>query len=708
MKRYILFLLALFTLEAGAQVKITGMVSNKKGEPIPGANIYFEGTYQGTTTDENGNFMLNSDLTGQQKLVVSFIGHIQSENELDLNNEIPHLKIELEETMNEINEVSITAGTFEASDKKKSVLLKPFDIATTASAMGDIYGALATLPGTQKVGEEGRLFVRGGESYETKTYMDGMLVQSPYFSNLPDLPSRGRFSPLLFSGTLFSTGGYSAEYGQALSSIVDLTTNTIETEDKSSISLMSVGMNASHVKRWKNTSLAITGEYVNTFFHDILLNPEIDWLKTPVISGGTIMFKHKTGENGMIRSFGSYNYSSMTMRYDNVELGRKEDISLIDRNFYINTTYNGMINEKWMLKTGIAYNHKNENTGIMKDNIETLNSMEEIKISFTHFATDKIKFKFGGDLFHIVYRQKISMDEIWDFNFINNQFSGFFETDLSFSKKITFRIGGRTEYSSLLNEINLVPRISGAYKTGKYSQISMAYGKFHQNPIPDYLKIAPDLKTENAKHLILNYQYKTQLRTFRIEAYVKEYSDLVKYNTQYSIDPMDYSNNGNGKSKGIDIFWRDKKTFTGTDYWISYSFISGKRNYKDYPESVQPYYMSNHNVSFVYKRFFEKILTFGGFTYSFASGRPYNDPNSDSFMDSRTRPYHDLSFNLTHILQLFGKDAILHLNFNNVFGFENVYGYNYSSSQNTDGRFESQAIKSPYKRQVVFLVSISF
>ncbi|MBA7522220.1 hypothetical protein ES705_14338 [subsurface metagenome] len=708
MKRYILFLLALFTLEAGAQVKITGTVSNKKGEPIPGANIYFEGTYQGTTSDKDGNFMLNSGLTGKQKLVVSFIGYIQNENELDLNNEIPELVIELEETMSEINEVSITAGTFEAGDKKKSVLLKPFDIATTASAQGDIYGALATLPGAQKVGEEGRLFVRGGESYETKTFMDGMLVQSPYFSNLPDLPSRGRFSPLLFSGTLFSTGGYSAEFGQALSSIVDLTTNALEPEDKSSISLMTVGINASHVKRWKNTSLAITGDYLNTFLHNILFNTEIDWLETPVISGGTMMFKHKTGENGMIRSFCSYNYNSMSMRYDNVEWGIKEDISLINRNFYLNTTYYSMISEKWMLKTGIAYNRENENTGIMKDNIETLNSMEEIKISFTHFATDKIKFKFGGDLFHSVYRQQISMDGIYDFNFINNQFSGFFETDLTFSKKITFRIGGRTEYSSLLHEINLVPRISAAYKTGKYSQISMAYGKFHQNPLPDYLKIAPDLKTENAKHFILNYQYKTLLRTFRIEAYVKEYSDLVKYNTQYSIDPVDYSNNGNGKSKGIDVFWRDKQTFTNTDYWISYSFVTGKRNYKDYPESVHPHYLSNHNISFVYKRFFEKILTFGGFTYSFASGRPYNDPNSVAFMDSRTRPYHDLSFNLTHILQLFGKDAIFHLNFNNVFGFENVYGYNYSNTQNSDGQFESYAIKSPYKRQIVFLVSISF
>ncbi|MEK7719058.1 MAG: hypothetical protein AAB347_05530 [Bacteroidota bacterium] len=120
----------------------------------------------------------------------------------------------LEETGGQIDEVVINAGAFEASDEKKAVIMRMFDVATTPSAQGDIFGALCTLPGVQKVGEDGRVFVRGGEGYETKTFMDGMQVSSPYMSKMPDMPTRGRFSPLLFSGTLFSTGAYSAEYGQ--------------------------------------------------------------------------------------------------------------------------------------------------------------------------------------------------------------------------------------------------------------------------------------------------------------------------------------------------------------------------------------------------------------------------------------------------------------------------------------------------------------
>ena len=57
-------------------------------------------------------------------------------------------------------------------------VLDPIDIVTTASANGDITGALKTLPGAQQVGESEGLFVRGGTATETKTFIDGTLVNN--------------------------------------------------------------------------------------------------------------------------------------------------------------------------------------------------------------------------------------------------------------------------------------------------------------------------------------------------------------------------------------------------------------------------------------------------------------------------------------------------------------------------------------------------
>lgn len=134
------------------------------------------------------------------------------------------VNIKLKELINTLNAVVVSAGMFEASDEKKAVMLKPMDIVTTAGGNADITSVMQLLPGSNRVGEREGLFVRGGSSSETKTVIDGMIVQNPYFSSTPDVPQRGRFDPFMFKGTAFSTGGYSAQYGQALSSVLLLNT----------------------------------------------------------------------------------------------------------------------------------------------------------------------------------------------------------------------------------------------------------------------------------------------------------------------------------------------------------------------------------------------------------------------------------------------------------------------------------------------------
>ena len=119
-----------------------------------------------------------------------------------------------------IKEVVITAGSFGASDDDKVIVLDPIDVVTVASSRGEISGALEALPGTQPQADKEGIYVRGGDASEAKQIVDGMLIQNPYFSDVPDITQRGRFEPFDFQGTAFSQGGYSAQYGQALSAIV--------------------------------------------------------------------------------------------------------------------------------------------------------------------------------------------------------------------------------------------------------------------------------------------------------------------------------------------------------------------------------------------------------------------------------------------------------------------------------------------------------
>jgi hypothetical protein len=111
-----------------------------------------------------------------------------SKKQLDVS-ALSGLTVKLKESVTSLDAVVITAGTFEAGDKARVSVLKPLDIVTTAGAAGDIIGALTTLPGTQTVGEDGRLFVRGGEANETQTFVDGMRVAQPYGPTANNTPT---------------------------------------------------------------------------------------------------------------------------------------------------------------------------------------------------------------------------------------------------------------------------------------------------------------------------------------------------------------------------------------------------------------------------------------------------------------------------------------------------------------------------------------
>jgi outer membrane cobalamin receptor len=704
---FTIFVFILLSASSFAQVQLSGKVTDSQNNPLPGANVFIQNSYDGTTTDSIGHFSFKTSLKGIQNLSASFIGYKPFLRKFDLDSiKTTSVNIILQESEDQIDEVVINAGAFEASDVKKAVVLRVFDIATTPSAQGDIFGALGTLPGVQKVGEDGRVFVRGGEGYETKTFMDGMLVATPYTSKMPDMPTRGRFSPLLFSGTLFSTGAYSAEYGQALSSIVDMKTNLPETEDKSSISLMTVGVMGSTTKCWEKSSLSLNGDIVTSALSNKINKQQVDWIKSPLGIDGTVMYRQKTGKTGMYKLFGTFNNSTSEMFYPNTQLGTIQDIALNSSNIYLNNTYNSQMGENWMVKSGLAFNYDHQNIDLDKDQIVTNQKMVQAKIGFSRFLNDQTELKLGADWVNFSYEQKIRMDGNYRLPFTNNELSGFAEMEYKLSKKFATRLGFRAENSSLLNETTIVPRFSGAYKTGDHSQISLACGEFYQNPENDYLKFAPQLKPEKASHAVMTWQYLTELKTFRVEGYLKKYNNLVKYTQPLTTNPLDFNNLGSGHAEGVDIFWRDKETFKLTDYWISYSWINARRNYKDYTMSAVPTFVSEHNLSVVYKRFLPAINTYASLTYSFASSRPYHDPNFSGFMNAKTLSYNDISLSLTYLMQTFGKQSVLHLMVNNLAGFDNVYGYNFSNTRNTAGKYESTPIKSPLVRQIILLISI--
>ncbi len=666
----IAFILAVPVL---AQTTISGTITSAKGDTITGANVFIKDAFDGSTSDVKGNFSFTTDESGDKILMVTMIGYEPYQKQVALNGKPVTINIRLSEKVSELNTVVISAGNFETGDVKKMAVLNSIDVATTAGATADIFGALKTLPGTQPAAETDGLFVRGGDAHESKTFFDGMLVNNPFTSELPDIAQRGRFSPFMFKGTSFSTGAYSAQYGEALSSTMSLDSKDVSPKTKSDIGIMSVGLDATHVQRFKNSSLDLNGSYYNLKPVFSILKQNTEWTKEPESFNTNAFYKMNTGNKGMLKIFGNYKHSRVgIISSDFNDITENVNYNITGDNLFLHSTWQQYVHDSWKINIGAGYSNDEDHIDIDTNVVHQKEKSLHARAAITRYFGKLSDIKAGVEYFNF------SNDE--SYNELQHQLTSpviasFIETNYYVTNKFTFRIGARHEHAELIKSSNLAPRISMAYKWNDISQVSLGYGKFYQLPGDDFLFDSKAIGFENATHYVLNYQYQQEKKTFRAEAYYKKYDDLIK---QHGNEPEQIDNSGYGYSRGIDIFYRDNKTIRYADYWISYSFLDTKRNYHNYPVEATPAFAAQHVANIVGKYFIAKISTSIGATYTYASGRTYYNPNNEIFLSDKTKDYHNFSMNISYLTSIANQFTIIYFSVENIFGISNVFGYRYS------------------------------
>ena len=668
------------------QTRITGTITTEKGLPLANANIMIKNSYDGTSSDSTGRFSFTSSEKGKKILLFSSINYYTDSLPIEINGNVIELHFKLKERYNELDAVTITAGVFESGDSKKGAVLSSLDVATTAGATADIFSALQTLPGTQTSFSESGLFVRGGSASETKTFFDGMLVKTPFNTAIPDQASRGRFSPFLFKGTSFSAGGYSAQYGQALSSALMLESKDLPEKTTTALSVLSVGASADQTTRFKNSALTVGGFYYNLKPAFTLIKQQTDWDKAPEQYGGTLHYKLQTSKTGMFKWYSETSNSRIAIFRANPDKPLvKEYLKNDNKNSYINTSFYEYLGSNWKLQGGLSYSNNKDEGSTDEEHFGRTDRLLQGRLTLTNYFGSSSTFKFGSETYASKRQENLN-----DFqrHYSDQLSAGFAETDLYLTQKLVFRMGLRTEYSTYIDKFNVSPRSSLSYKTGKSSQVSLAYGRFYQNPDDSELIVQP-LDFELADHYIANFQKATTQQTFRAEIYYKVYNQLTKNMGSY------YNNSGQGYARGLDLFWRDKKSFKGSDYWISYSYLDTKRDFKDYPTLSVPPFAATHTLNVVYKKFFDKLNSQFGATYTFASGRTYINPNNPVYLSDKTKTFNNLSMNISYLTHIFKKFTVLYVSANNIPGFKNIYGYHYSA----DGQYR-QAVRPAAARDV--------
>lgn len=704
----IIFFLSVLTIQA--QIQISGKVVTEKGEPLPGVNIFIENTYDGASSDADGNFSFTTSEKGKQILKATFIGFKTWQNEFELTGNIK-VEIEMKESVNTLDAVTITAGSFAAADESRASIMEPLDIYTTASANADVMAAMRTMPGTQAAADDGRLMVRGGDVYETKTYIDGLIAAKPYFSKTPDVATRGRFAPSLFNGVMFNTGGYSAEYGQALSSVLILNSNDLAEEDVTGLSMMTIGAEASTTQRMKNSSVSLTGSYTNLTGYDKLFNSSVDWEKPVEAVNGTAVYRYKTKSNGMFKGYFTADFGDLSYH---VPTAAEKQLMLISNKgltTYSNFMYRDCFSDKSCYKIGVSVTSQNNELGLDTAVLNTNELNVESRLTVINDVSEGVKITWGANETFSRYSEDFTTNPSQTFSsgFTDHLIGGFVESEVKFTKNLAIRPGLRSEYSSVIHQWNLAPRFAVAIKTGKESQISGAWGLYHQTPQPEYLKLNTNLNFEKAMHYILSYQFGSVTeRLFRAETYYKTYHDLITWQTNEFGLPSNLKNNGSGYAGGIDIFWRDRKSISGFDYWVTYSFIDTKRKYRDFPEKATPDFISDHTFSAVGKYWLHKINTLAGASFTAASGRPFNNPESTGFMKEKTKTYTDLSLNLSHIFYIGNQYSVLYCSVTNVLGNDNVLSYRPTGIADAQGNYSLIPVKRDLKRFVFIGLFLNF
>lgn len=727
-----------------AQTSIQGKVTDNKGLPLIGVNIAVKGSYDGATSNINGDFNFETFATDSAIIQATYTGFVTQEKKVFISGKSVQVNITLKEKVNDLKAVVITAGSFEASDEKKGTILKALDIVTTAGSNGDTYGALKTLPGTQQTNDREGLFVRGGTGAETQTFIDGTWVKNAFTASIPDLGSRGRFNPFIFKGTVFSAGGYSALYGQALSSAVILETIDLPERSSANLNLSTVGLggNLQTLNKSKTESMGIGYNYVNLTPYFALIKQNIKYKQAPTVHQFDMNFRKKTSESGMFKFYGYFNSTGIDIQRKNVNSQDYYDISksyqdgfkIKNKNGYVNFSYKNYYAHDWKLNAGLSasVNDDQIDTKILDQQGQLVTDSNFINQNWiaikgwNQAVTGKVvleknlqnlnAIRFGLEYINSLDKSKVAPGQYQDsivysdVKISDNYVAAFAESDIYLTNEIAGKVGVRAEYSSLLNQMNIAPRVSAAYKINRGGQLSFAYGMFYQKPEQQYLLRTKDLDFMRADHYILNYQYQPKDRLLRLEAYYKNYHGLIKTN---SATPTGISNLGKGYARGFELFYRDKKTIKGIDFWISYSFIDTKRDFLNYLRQTQPDFVANHMGSLVFKKFWPKYMFGINGTYTYTTGRPYinynithpdnkyADPNQ--FMTDKTIDYHNISLSINYLKNIGKAFTVFVLSVNNPFGFKQVYGNNFARYDlNMDQRYYQQAITPP-ARQFIFL-----
>lgn len=746
MKKVLVLIFTIITTMVSAQTgSIRGFVYDKEtGEPMMLTNVVLENTLIGTTTDVNGYFVLSKIKTGDYNIKVTLLGYETYIAPIKIEkNKVLALKIDLSPSATELQTVEIQ-GKQEVARTESQVSIEKItskDIQQMPSIGGqaDLAQYIQVLPGVVFSGDQGgQLYIRGGSAIHNKVLLDGMVVYNPFHS----IGLFSVFETDIIRNADIYTGGFSAQYGGRISSVMDITTkdgNKKHFSGKLAASTFGANLllegpllkkkdySLSYILSAKNSYLSKTSTSIYSY-----MNKELPYDYFDLYGKLTL-----ATDNGSKINFFGLNFSDKVNQYEAIA-----DFNWVNRAF--GTNFLLIPGTSSALVEGVvAYSDYTMN---MRETTTNQNQMSNIGgfnvgLSVTNFFGDD-RLKYGMEMEGNTTRTAYKInDTITDYS----TEIGLYAIYKLLYRSILLEPSLRLNYYASLGNIFLEPRLSAKWNITKKFRLKLATGVYSQtfldtksdrdivNLFTGYMTVNPDLNivgsfrgedlstyVQKSNHFIFGAEYDI-LRNFNlnVELYYKTMSNLTSVNRErlYADDPEhsdkpEYQRKEytveNGKAYGADF---SLKYDDGRFYvWTIYSL--GKVIREGEMQTYSPHYDRRHNVNVLINyqmgqsRDFEISLR-----WNYGSGFPYsptasmvemldfsNGINSDYIsqngtlttiygeLNSERLPnYHRLDLSAKKRFDI-GKRSILEINLSvtNVYNRNNLFYWNRITSQRVD------------------------
>jgi hypothetical protein len=645
MKQLFLFLATLLSVECFAQrISISGRVEDETGQPVPFTNVYTgtqgvmsgdDGTFSFTFSPESESFTLNVSGIGYQTWQQTFA--IQPPDSLVVHITLTAQSVGLEG-------VVVRGATQRIKGNGAWSDLSPIAIATTGGSAGDLYRALQTMPGVQLQAESGKLVVHGGDSRETQTYIDDMHVLTPYTTTGENMPARGRYSPFMFAGINFSSGGYSQEYGDGLSAVLPLYTKDESKLSKWGVNPSTVGLAGGGTKSFEKGSVSLNLDYCNLGPYFSVVPNRLNPTKPYQTGSAATQLRFTPSHSIALKSYISYGKTRFTQDVRDL----KED------NLYTNTTFRYSGNKGYSLFAGAAFSNKVQHIRGARhegDSYQDRESELHLKAKASKRVNTLAGFsagvegyirRFGNHYADSTTHRRLSAAP--------DLFAAYVIATLYPIRNMNVDISIRLE-DGLLS-----PRISANYHLNGLN-LSVTAGRYLQQPEVKYLYANQSLQSERCLQYVAGAKYVQNGKIYRAEAYRKNYDHLSLLTADGTTTP-----DGHGYSKGVDLYFGDEALCKNLEYQFSYSFnLSERKSGADEVMKI-PYYASRHNASLALKYTVLPLKSILGVTCLYASGRPCNE--------GFTKPYNSLDMSVTLLLN---PKLIVYASVSNVLGIQNQF-----------------------------------